>query len=174
MNLKKPANWDFIVPKAVTDMEFDDSLVVANSILDKAFSENSPTTNLKLQKLLYLVYKQFLKENDGELLFGESFEAWPLGPVLPSVYHMFKYFGDKNINRYAYQPFGSYDSIKIVDSNFSRFYDALDLVWTKYGKRTANELVELTHQDDSVWSKVWEEKSVYILPEDVMNERDWA
>jgi uncharacterized phage-associated protein len=172
--MKKPANRDSIVPgEAIFEMDFDDSLVVANSILDKAFSENVPVTNLKLQKLLYLVYKQFLKINGGEPLFGETFEAWPHGPVLPSAYHMFKYFGSKPITQYAHQPFGNPNDIKIVDPGFSKFYEVLEHVWVKYGNKSSSELVDLTHQGDSVWSKVWGEQSVYLLPDDVRDERDW-
>ena len=174
MLMRKPENWDAISPReAVSYMELDDSLAVANSILDKAFSENKPITNLKLQKLLYLVYKHYLQKNGGEPLFGEAFEAWPLGPVLPSVYHVFKYFEDKDIVRYAYQPFGNPESVEIVDPNFKLFYEVLDDVWAKYGKRTASDLVELTHHKDSAWSKVKEGGGIYLLPEDVYKERVW-
>lgn len=46
-------------------------------------------TNLKLQKLLYYADGWYAVGNDCPL-FGEQFQAWVHGPVLPSQYHRFK------------------------------------------------------------------------------------
>ena len=47
-------------------------------------------SNLKLQKILYFVQAEFLV-NTGKPCFSEEIEAWDFGPVVPEVYHEFKF-----------------------------------------------------------------------------------
>ena len=49
-------------------------------------SEDDQITNLKLNKLLYYAQGAFLART-GHPLFHNTMEAWPLGPVIPDVYH---------------------------------------------------------------------------------------
>ena len=87
--------------KGVVDMmTVYDPLEVANNILEKAFLENKPVSPMKLQKLLYFIYRDYLKK-DGEALFSERFEAWKYGPVLSSVYREFKKHGGRKITEYS-------------------------------------------------------------------------
>ena len=65
------------------------ALNVGNSILQRGFKENIDITPMKLQKLIYLVYKRYYQET-GKALFSERFEVWKYGPVLTSVYDEFK------------------------------------------------------------------------------------
>lgn len=51
------------------------SVNIANSFLQKSFEENVPLTVLKLNKLIYLFFRNYLKET-GNILFSEPFEAW--------------------------------------------------------------------------------------------------
>jgi uncharacterized phage-associated protein len=48
--------------------------------------------HLKLQKLIYFAQAAHLAINDEEL-FDEQIEAWPLGPVVRSVYDVFQDHG---------------------------------------------------------------------------------
>ena len=68
------------------------SLCVANSILRRGFKEKRDITPMKLQKLMYFVFKKFYQET-GERLFPERFEAWRYGPVIDNVYQVFKKYG---------------------------------------------------------------------------------
>jgi uncharacterized phage-associated protein len=47
--------------------------------------EQGSMTNLRLNKILYFAQIISLLEN-GRPLFLDDFEAWDLGPVIPSVY----------------------------------------------------------------------------------------
>ncbi|MBR6647500.1 MAG: DUF4065 domain-containing protein, partial [Clostridia bacterium] len=67
-------------------------VIVANNFIARALNENVPLTPMKLQKLIYFLYKEYLKTT-GERLFTESFEVWQYGPVIASVYDEFKGFG---------------------------------------------------------------------------------
>ena len=46
-------------------------------------------TNLKLQKMIYLVYAEYL-EKTGKKLFKDDIIAFKYGPVVPSVYEYYK------------------------------------------------------------------------------------
>ncbi|MFV0515853.1 MAG: Panacea domain-containing protein [Aminipila sp.] len=55
-------------------------------------------SNLKLQKILYFIQAVFLVEkNDKKGCFIDKIEAWDFGPVVPSVYHYFKQYGNRTI-----------------------------------------------------------------------------
>ncbi|MGZ0189059.1 MAG: Panacea domain-containing protein, partial [Alphaproteobacteria bacterium] len=51
---------------------------------------------MQLQKLLYFCHGWNL-EIRGEPLVADSFQAWQYGPVHPSVYREFRYFGSADI-----------------------------------------------------------------------------
>lgn len=50
-------------------------LVVSNNIIDRAFSENIVVTPMKLQRLLYCIYREYLQKTRVPL-FAERFETW--------------------------------------------------------------------------------------------------
>ena len=80
------------------------TIITANSILDVAFKNANPVTHLKLQKLMYFVYKKYLHDTN-KPLFSEYFEVWTYGPVLPSIYHEFKHYEKRPITDYVYSDF---------------------------------------------------------------------
>lgn len=93
-------------------------------------------SNLKLQKLMY--YAQgFSLAMRGKPLFREDFEAWEHGPVIPSLYRMFRNYGSgalpkpKNfdVNRY------SEDDRKFLNE-----------IYDTFGQYSAWALRELSHQ----------------------------
>ena len=49
------------------------SVNIANSFLQKSFEEDIPLTVLKLNKLIYLFFRNYLKET-GNILFSKPFE----------------------------------------------------------------------------------------------------
>lgn len=57
------------------------ALNIANAILYKGFNEGVDLTPMKLQRLLYLTYKEFYKRTN-TLLFDEKFEVWKYGAVV--------------------------------------------------------------------------------------------
>lgn len=69
---------------------------VANYLLDLADASGDPVSPMKLQKLLYYAHGWHLAVTDRPLL-NEFVEAWRWGPVIPSIYHEFKEFGDAPI-----------------------------------------------------------------------------
>ena len=72
------------------------AIAVANYIIEYEHSKNRMISNLKLQKLLYFVQAQFFRVR-GVPCFRDKIEAWSFGPVVVSVYHVYKYYGGMDI-----------------------------------------------------------------------------
>gem|GEM_PF-20528 len=88
---------------------------------------------LKLQKLLYFAQGISFRMT-GEELFEEDFQAWPHGPVVPSVYKAYKNYGDSPIKL-------SYVITEIREI----FRTILDYVCEIYGKYDGRYLLRLTY-----------------------------
>lgn len=125
---------------------------VCNSILQLSFEENIPVSPMKLQKLLYFVYRDYLKETD-ELLFSERFEAWPSGPVLPSVYSEFKSFCDQPITKFAKNADGSVSVISKAAIGAQCVVNTIKSVWDKYKHLNGIQLSGLTYQKGTAWNQ---------------------
>jgi len=146
------------------------ALTVANNIIARASEEKIQVSPMKLQKLLYFIYKEYLKIS-GASLFAERFEVWKYGPVLPSVYDEFKEFGVKPINRRYTRGDGS---AWMVDEGSSRwFVQAIVFVWNRYKHMSGVDLSNLTHMKDTAWSKAREKKTIFLSDTDIKAEV-WA
>lgn len=100
-------------------------------------------TNLKLQKLLYFTQGWSLVLFN-KPAFDEPIEAWEFGPVVPTVYSVFKKY-NKNVIDKIYK---TYNENVFTD-------DELDLLLTisaEYNQYSAYKLVNMTHQNDTAWS----------------------
>lgn len=119
-------------------------------------------SNLKLQKLVYYAQAWHLAIT-GEPLFADRIEAWPHGPVAPSLYGKYKVFGWEPIRPVASPqvfnrllvaggkewkgaPLPRPDTpLPDIDAQTQ---EILDDVWDTYGQFTAKRLEELTHSED--------------------------
>src|SRR5439155_19093596 len=111
---------------------------VANYFIRKAALTKMPLTPMKLIKLVYLAHGWHLALT-GRSLIREPVEAWKFGPMIESLYHAFKRYGNSPI-----PPEAATDAeLKDGDGNVKRI---LDKVWDSYSKYTAAQLSTLTHQ----------------------------
>lgn len=94
-------------------------------------------SNLKLQKLLYYAQGAFLAVK-GSPLFDDPIEAWTHGPVVPTVYHEFKHYGDAGIE----VPTG-FDPDIIADSDAELLLE----VYEEFGQYSAWKLRNMTHEE---------------------------
>lgn len=140
---------------------------VANTILMLSFYEKKLITPMKLQKLMYFVYKEYLQTTNCQL-FSESFEKWQYGPVLPSIYYEFRNFGSDFINKFARDAKGNIEIINM--ENDTKIAEIIKNVWDKYKNYRAYQLSALTHRDESAWSKA---KDYILKDEDIKNEPDF-
>lgn len=126
----------------------------------------------KLLKLLYLVDETSVKET-GVPVTGLDYRVWRMGPVAYDVYKDLMYDKSEKLSFFAEarkeQPRkdGQEESawIKSVnafdDSEFSDYeMNLIDRVIDQYGYLQGKGLVELLHEDGSLWKKLVDEKSL--------------
>jgi len=139
------------------------SLAVANRFVELSNeSQSDDLTLMKLLKLVYFAHGWHLGLTEKPLI-NEYFQAWQFGPVAPDVYHNFKHVGSSPIRSPAHELIG-FDMNTPVDQmrfetptvprepNMDGF---LKRIWNTYGKLTAFQLSELTHEVGSPWYKAW-------------------
>lgn len=106
---------------------------------------------LQIQKLLFFIYSEYLKQHD-EPLFSDKFKAWAYGPVIPKIYG--------ELNKYKKQKIllGDYELEKIKLElklervpNKESILACIDSILYTYGTRTGGELIEQTHKKGSPW-----------------------
>ena len=115
--------------------------IIANTILMLAFEEKISVTPMKLQRLIYFIYKDFLKTTETNL-FNEKFETWKYGPVLLSIYYEFGGFKSKPIDKFARDANGN---VIVIDLNYdSQINESILKNWNKYKRLNGIELSKLT------------------------------
>ncbi len=129
-----------------------DAKAVANFFLDLAESTRTSLTPMKLQKLIYFGHAWNLALRK-EPLIADAVEAWQYGPVVPSVYHEFKSFGSGAINRRATTfDLDDFEFVTpTIPDNDKMTAELLRHVWSSYGRMSAVQLSNLTHEKDSPW-----------------------
>lgn len=130
-------------------------LDVAKYILTKV-----QCTHLALQKLVYLAYADYLCEYS-EQLFSDEIYAFKYGPVIASVYDVFKKNGMQCID----VDFAVKTDVKEMPARSrilfaragGRKLESIDRIIDTYGKFSASELVDIIiHRGGSPWSHVKE------------------
>lgn len=136
-----------------------DALAIANYYVEKAKSDpEAPSlTLLRLVKYVYIAYG-FALAIINRCIINERFdkvEAWKYGPVIPSVYHSFKYNGNKPIT----DKVGRLDE-ESADGSMEFVYPypedkeviaVLDFVWDRYKSYPTSELINLLHAKGTPW-----------------------
>lgn len=152
----------------------DSALSVANYFVDKSLSGPKNLKPLKLMKLVYIAHGYMLALLGCSALNPrfDRVEAWKYGPVIPSVYHSFKIYGNQPVTKKT-EVFASEENkngeivvemITPVLDNGS-YKKVCDFVWDKYKGYTDSELVELLHKKGSPWALVYEEGKNNEIPD---------
>lgn len=140
---------------------------VANEFLQLGMNVNAPITPMKLLKLVYLAHGWHLGLTDKPLI-NEPVQAWKFGPVIPSLYHALKKYGNNPITHLISDEdwFGSdpalYGGLRIApfeysidqgpEANENQFAKKLVArVWEVYSGFSPIQLSNLTHEKGSPW-----------------------
>ncbi len=133
--------------------------VACNNILQRAFKENIHVTPMKLQKLLYFVSCEYVKETNTPML-SEDFCVWQYGPVLPSVYYEFQSFGGSKITKYAQDAEGN--SFAYNEDSSPPLKRAMDRIWNTFKHMDGIQLSRITHENGSGWSQAFVQQEPQI------------
>ncbi|NGX51904.1 MAG: hypothetical protein KR126chlam5_00193 [Candidatus Anoxychlamydiales bacterium] len=144
---------------------------IANSFLRSSFAGDNSITPMKIQKLIYLAHGYSLVMRDISLI-DELFEAWRFGPVLPSIYHTCKKYGNKSISDYLKEP--GYDLLSTQKTtlhiNDPQVVEIINFVWENYGLMNALELSDWTHEKGGPWDIVIGQKGERFKNQTIDNE----
>jgi uncharacterized phage-associated protein len=125
-----------------------------------------PVHVTRLLKLLFIIDETSVKET-GVPVTGLDYRVWKMGPVAYAVYADLARNNAEQLGSFAEAKSGEGESKKIESTN--RFDDAefsdyemslIDTVVDKYGAFDGNALVELLHEEGSLWEKIVDEKEL--------------
>ena len=116
-------------------------------------------SHLKLEKLCYLCYADYMCKTKGQHLFEDRIYAFKYGPVVDSVYEKYKKFGSLKISEVE-EIIEKQEHMKIpLESRILFAENRVQKVWSidetlkKYGGLPASKLVNITHKEGSPWEK---------------------
>ena len=115
-----------------------------NSIPDNSID------NLKINKLLYYVQGWSLVRL-GHPMFDDEIQAWDYGPVIPTVYHIYKCCGKSPIE----EPSEAFDEKRLSPKELELLID----VYTQYGRYTGWALKDMTHVKGGPWDQAYRPKA---------------
>lgn len=119
------------------------------------YNKNMTISNLKLQKLLYFIQRDYIKFKKTPL-FDEVFEAWQYGPVIRDVY-------------FKYSKYGALPIIFDINENYNSIIDHTDLnqedieiinnTINHYSESDAWDMVDESHKKNGAWDNVYNNPS---------------
>ena len=127
--------------------------VVAKHIL--SLRRDLETTPMQLNKLVFLCHGWMLG-NTGTRLIDEEVEAWPYGPVVPSIYHEYKGYRSNPID--TRQISIERDRVSLTDDQ-KQSIKKTETFYRRYG---AWQLSEITHSEGSPWRSSRDAGDVHI------------
>lgn len=129
-------------------------------------------TNLKLEKLVYLCYAEYLVQNK-EKLFEDKIYAFRYGPVVQTVYDKYKTFGDETVQDIdlivdeILNIMPARSRILFADAGTKKL-ECIDEIIKKYGDYKASELVELTHKEKTPWSETFNNENFQEIEDETI------
>jgi uncharacterized phage-associated protein len=131
--------------------------IIANYFIELSLQTGKELTPMKLVKLVYISHGWYLGLTNKPLII-EGVQAWKYGPVVTSVYHDFKHYGNQQIT-----------SMVISQSDI----EFLNKIWDVYKDMNGLQLSTLTHQKDTPWDIVWNQKdgkkiNGALIPNDII------
>ena len=116
----------------------------------------TPCTNIKLQKLLYLSYADYLTCYKKHLFEGDSICALPYGPVVSTVLDFFK--GRRNVLNEEDFDISQNEKLRLPARSRILFAAegnekliSIGNTLKNYGALSITQLIELTHGKDTPW-----------------------
>ena len=146
------------------------ALVIASRFIKLGIESDRPVTPMKLQKLIYMAHGIHLARLDKPLIV-EKIEAWSYGPVIKSVYDMFKSWGNQSINEYPDIEFriGRFSKSNL-DVLTDEIEDTINFAW-KIGKNlSGTDLSTWSHAKDSPWERSYSRLSNKPIPDYLIKE----
>jgi len=131
-----------------------EATAVANYLIVLSISQNKPLTPMKLHRLVYYAHGWHLAVTKRPLI-NECVEAWDFGPVIPSLYHALKPYGNEEITEKVVNTY--IPSMHCQPKDFTTFNEFIqskaivDRVWDVLSDYTAIQLSNMSHEPGTPW-----------------------
>lgn len=132
------------------------ALEIAQYIINKCINSGKPVSNLQLQKILYYVQGEYMKENNGEPLFEDDIVAWQYGPVVSEVYYHYNIYSSSAITSEQ-----NYIELTEEEKNI------INPIINKKSNLSAWRLVQDTHSEDP-WKKTYRDGEKNKITKDTL------
>lgn len=133
---------------------------VAEYVITYSEEKDYGISNLKLQKILYLIQAYSLIQTK-KPCFSEDIEAWDFGPVIPEVYRKYKQFGSTDIQVRC-------RNLEEIQKGFEKEdRKRIEAVIDKFADFSAADLTILT-QNQTPWNEAFSRKEKAIRCEDIL------
>jgi len=150
------------------------ALAVANYFIELSKRDEKDLHLLGLVKRVYIAHGFSLAINGRSLVDPrfDKIEAWKYGPVIPSVYHSFKHNKREAIKEPAIivRWDDTEDPFEIPMLKEEQDKRLVDLIWKRYIQLTDSDLVKLTHESGTPWSRVYVEGCNNAIPDEYTKE----
>lgn len=134
------------------------ALDVASFIVCYAEKLGRPISNLKLQKILFFLHRDYLGRYDKRLVTDKEFEAWHYGAVIPRVYYEYVlHCANPIVNQPLSKLILGEEEKAFLKDRIA--YYTLQKPWV---------LVELAHEAGNAWSKVYDERTKKVIPHNLI------
>jgi len=133
------------------------AITIANKFIDLAKDEGGCLTNMQLQKMVYIAHGFNLALRDTKLYYEDT-RAWNFGPVVPELYEQLRQYGSNEVTK----SIGS-DNAEELDEDSLEIVKA---VYENYKQYSGMQLSNLTHQENTPWSKSWKNNKYGVIPAD--------
>ena len=143
-----------------------DALELAKYIVAKCIRDGCPISNLQLQKTLYFIQRQFLR-NKGHVAFYDEIQAWQFGPVVRNVYAYFCASGGMPIDLPL-----EFLNNKICWNNDDQSF--VDNIIEKCRVLDPWALVNATHSKGGAWDRTYRSGEGYRRPIDIEWIKDYG
>jgi uncharacterized phage-associated protein len=132
-----------------------DVRAIANWFIRRASDEGRRYSNLSLNKIVYFTLENSLAERLVDFTPAKV-EAWQYGPVFRELYHAAKKYGDEPIDDLFRKFSVELRDFVIADDVFAQSdLEFLEDIYDRFGRRSATELVRLSHRKGTPWYFVW-------------------
>lgn len=137
---------------------------VANNILVLSFRDEKFVNSMKLQRIMYILYSEYLKET-GELLFPDPWETWSYGAVNVRVHNSLKKLKSEDILRYIRYQDGNPLIIDLNNDNVLSYI--LHSTWESTKDLDAITLCKILRAENSAWDKAFQSENAYLDIQDI-------
>lgn len=152
-------------PPSIPNLEKVGNLIIY--LVDQVRKKHRQAVHVtKLLKMLYIIDETSVKET-GVPVTGLDYKVWKMGPVAYAVYTDFAHNNSQQLCSFAEAKTGEGERKKIEstnrfdDSEFSDYeMNLIDTVIDKYGALDGSALIDLLHEEGSLWKKIVDEKGL--------------